>query len=81
MTLPHEEYHSLVAVKNFLYDLLNPAHTPKVPSEIRERAARVLKHFPMQHRLNEIYKDHVDTSRSILKEYENGGGWGKGKVE
>jgi hypothetical protein len=35
----------------------------------------------MQHRLNEIYKDHVDTSHSILKEYENGGGWGKGKDE
>jgi hypothetical protein len=81
MTLPHEEYQSLVAVKNFLYDLLNPSHTPNVPSEIRERAARVVKHFPMQHRLNEIYKDHVDTNRSILKEYRNGGGWGNGKDE
>jgi hypothetical protein len=81
MTLPHEEYQSLVATKNFLYDLLNAAHTPKVPSEIRERAARVLKHFPMQHRLNEIYKDHVQSNQSILKEYKNGGGWGKGKDE
>jgi hypothetical protein len=81
MTLPHEEYQSLVAVKNFLYDLLNSGHTPKVPSEIRERAARVLKHFPMQHRLNEIYKDHVQPNKSILTEYENGGGWGKGKDE
>jgi hypothetical protein len=81
MTLPYEEYHSLVATKNFLYDLLNPAHTPKVPSEVRERAERVLKHFPMQHRLNEIYKDHIDINRSVLNEYKNGGGWGKGKDE
>jgi hypothetical protein len=81
MTLPYEEYQSLIATKNFLYDLLNSAHTPKVPSEIRERASRVLKHFPMQHRLNEIYKDHINTNRSILNEYKNGGGWGKGKDE
>jgi hypothetical protein len=81
MTLPHEEYYSLVATKNFLYDLMNSAHTPNIPSEVRERASRVLKHFPMQHRLNEIYKDHVQSNQSILKEYENGGGWGKGKDE
>jgi hypothetical protein len=81
MTLPHEEYQSLVATKNFLYDLLNSAHTPNVPSDIRERASRVLKHFPMQNRLNEIYKDHINTNRSVLNEYENGGGWGKGKDE
>jgi hypothetical protein len=81
MTLPDEEYYSLVAVKNFLYDLMNPAHTKNVPSEVRERASRLIKHFPMQHRLNELYKDHITPNRSILKEYENGGGWGKGKDE
>lgn len=81
MTLPSEEYQSLIAVKNFLYDLMNSAHTPNVPSEIRERARRVIKHFPMQHRLNEIYADHVGPNKSILREYDNGGGWGKGKDE
>ena len=80
MTLPNEEYYSLVAAKNFLYDLLNPAHTPKLPSEIRERAARVLKHFPMQHRLNEIYKDHVNTKHFIVSENHNGD-WTYGKDE
>lgn len=81
MTLPDEEYYSLVAVKNFLYDLMNPAHIKNVPSEVRERASRLIKHFPMQHRLNELYKDHITDNRSILKEYNNGGGWGKGKDE
>lgn len=81
MTLPYEEYHSLVATKQFLYDLINCAHTPGVPFEVRERALRVLKHYPMQHRLNELYKDHVPANKSVLKEYENGGGWGKGKDE
>lgn len=81
MTLPNEEYNSLVAVKNFLYDLMNCAHTPGVPSDVRDRARRLIKHFPMQHRLNEIYKDYVSPNRSVLNEYENGGGWGKGKDE
>jgi hypothetical protein len=81
MTLPDEEYYSLVAVKNFLYDLMNPAHIKNVPSEVRERASRLIKHFPMQHRLNELYKDHITDNRSVLKEYNNGGGWGKGKDE
>jgi len=81
MTLPDEEYYSLVAVKNFLYDLMNPARIKNVPSEVRERASRLIKHFPMQHRLNELYKDHITDNRSVLKEYNNGGGWGKGKDE
>lgn len=81
MTLPYEEYHSLVAAKNFIYDLINSNHTPGVPSEIRQRAVRIIKHFPMQHRLNELYKDHVTPDKLILREYENGGGWGKGKDE
>ena len=77
MTLPDEEYYSLVAVKNFLYDLMNPAHTPNVPLEIRERARRLIKHFPMQHRLNEMYKDHIPQSKSILEEFKHGTGWGQ----
>ena len=81
MTLPNEEYNSLVATKQFLYDLINCAHTPGVPFEIRDRALRVLKHYPMQHRLNEIYAEHLKPNQSILTEYQNGGGWGKGKDE
>jgi hypothetical protein len=77
MTLPHEEYQSLVAVKNFLYDLMNPAHTPHVPLEIRERARRLVKHFPMQHRLNDLYKDYITPNRSILEEFQHGTGWGQ----
>lgn len=30
----------------FLFDLMNPQSTKRVPSEIRSRARRVVKHFP-----------------------------------
>lgn len=81
MTLPHEEYQSLVAVKNFLYDLMNPAHTKNVPSDIRDRARRVLKHFPMQHRLNEMYKNYIKSDQSILNEHNDTSLWRMGKDE
>jgi hypothetical protein len=52
MTLPHEEVNSLNGVRQFLYDLLDPKKTPRVPREIRLRAHRLAKHFPMPHRID-----------------------------
>ena len=48
MTLPQEEVNSLNATRAFMYDLLNPVATPRVPREVRERARRVVKHFPFE---------------------------------
>lgn len=57
MTLPYEEVHSLQAVRRFLYDLLDPTTTPRVPKEIRQRARRVCKHFPMDYSIQERYPE------------------------
>jgi len=46
MTLPYENYNSLVNTRNFLNDLMNPDKTPKVPKAVRQRARNLLKHFP-----------------------------------
>lgn len=46
MTLPKERANSLLATRQFLFDLLNPKATPKVPKSIREKAYRLLKHYP-----------------------------------
>lgn len=47
MTLPDERTRAVLAAADFLSDLLDPKKTPKVPSEIRERARRVLRHHPL----------------------------------
>lgn len=47
MTLFHEEKNALENTKKFLYSLLDPKQTPRVPRQVRENASRVLKHFPM----------------------------------
>jgi hypothetical protein len=75
MTLPHEEYNSLVNAKQFLFDLLDPKLTPGVPKAIRERARAVLKHYPFDMTLKEFYKESMHhPDRGIY-------GWGKGKDE
>jgi hypothetical protein len=57
MTLPNEEVQSLQAVRRFLYDLLDPSKTPRVPKAVRQRAYRVCKHFPMDYSIEQRYPD------------------------
>jgi hypothetical protein len=47
MTLPEEEARAIAQVRTFLFSLLDPKQTPKVPREVRQQARRVLKHYPL----------------------------------
>lgn len=47
MTTREEEIRTINQVRTFLYDLINPESTPKVPRIIRLRARRLAKHFPL----------------------------------
>jgi hypothetical protein len=46
MTLFKEKVNALRLMKQFLYDLMDPKKTPKVPKSIRLQARSVLKHSP-----------------------------------
>lgn len=46
MTLPRERTVAILNTKEFLFDLMSPKKTPKVPSAIRQQARWLLKHFP-----------------------------------
>ncbi len=46
MTIASERTRAVNYTYDFLCDLLNPAKTPRVPKEIRQRASRLLKHYP-----------------------------------
>ena len=47
MSTTEEEIRSLESCRQFMYDLLDPKKTPKVPKYIRERARHVVKHYPL----------------------------------
>lgn len=46
MTVPIERTSAVKNAEQFLYDLLDPKKTPRVPKAIRERAHRILRHYP-----------------------------------
>jgi len=56
MTMPDERYRSLLYVRDFLYDLLDPKMTERVPSAVRQRARRVLRHYPLQYEIELLAK-------------------------
>jgi hypothetical protein len=54
VTLPFEEKRAVNYTREFLYDLLIPSKTPRVPKEIRDRARSLLRHYPAEYRVEEI---------------------------
>lgn len=48
MTIASERTRAVIYTKQFLYDLLDPKMTPRVPRDIRRRAAALLRHYPRQ---------------------------------
>lgn len=46
MTLPYERLNAVNLTRRFLYQLLNPKATPKVPKRERDMAVRCLRHYP-----------------------------------
>ena len=46
MTVPIERTNAVINTKQFLLDLLDPKVTPRVPKDIRRKAARLLRHYP-----------------------------------
>lgn len=56
MTLPEERIQAIHAARDFLRDLLDPRKTPRVPLVVRQRALRVLKHYPWPMYVKEVLK-------------------------
>lgn len=56
MTLPFERAGAIKWVKDFLMDLIDPKKTPRVPREIRRRAARLLRHYPSDFDMDQAKK-------------------------
>lgn len=48
MTMPDERLRAVNYAREFMYALLDPKKTPRVPKDIRGWARRVLRHYPME---------------------------------
>lgn len=54
MTIPTERTRAVIAARGFLFALLDPRQTPRVPRAIRRQAARVLRHYPFSFEVDAI---------------------------
>lgn len=58
MTLSSERANAVKIAREFLFSLLDPKKTPKVPSYVRKQARSVLRHYPGDFYLNDIFSEH-----------------------
>lgn len=67
MTVPIERTNAVVWTGDFLYDLIDPKKTPRVPKDVRERAKRLLRHYPSAYDMEVIARrEDQDLSVSPL---------------
>jgi hypothetical protein len=48
MTLPYERLRAVISTRAFLFSLLDPRETPRIPLKIRREAGACLRHYPSQ---------------------------------
>ena len=54
MTLPHERVNAVNQTRRFLYDLLDPKVTPRIPRNLRLRALSLLRHYPTEYHMDRV---------------------------
>ena len=54
MTLPIERTNAVIRTQKFLYDLLDPKKTPRIPLSVRKDARSLLRHYPSEFEMNMI---------------------------
>lgn len=55
MSLPEEKLRAMVSSRQFLFDLLDPKKTPRVPRAVRKTAHRLTKHWPFPFEIEEMF--------------------------
>jgi hypothetical protein len=67
MTLPYERFRAVKSAREFLGDLIDPRKTPRVPKEVRKRALFVLRHYPLDHEMEQASELAPDLFSRKLK--------------
>ena len=77
MTLPDERYRAVYRTRQLLLDLINPAHTPRIPKLIREEARSCLRHFPSTFdmvtaadKAPEVFQEQMEPLYRMVKQYD-----------
>jgi len=55
MTMPFERTYAVKNAREFLYSLLDSKVTPRVPRAIRDKARSILRHYPSDWDMDEMF--------------------------
>ena len=66
MTVPRERTNAVIFTETFLYDLIDPKKTPRVPRAIRQRAHALLRHYPSRFDMETI-SSREDGEEEMIK--------------
>jgi hypothetical protein len=72
MTTPMERTRSVIQTRQFLYDLLDPKKTPRVPKAIRAGANHCLRHYPTNFDM-ELIAEREDNDQNNMYKIFGGG--------
>jgi hypothetical protein len=67
MTLPDERFRAVLRTREFLANLCNPKHTPRVPKIIRDEARWCLRHYPDYY---DMFQERMEPVTKLFKQYE-----------
>lgn len=77
MTLPDERFRAVLRTREFLLNLCNPEHTPRIPKIIREEARWCLRHYPNHYDMAEasrtspeVFQERMEPVTRFFKQYE-----------
>ena len=77
MTLPDERYRAVLRTREFLLNLCNPQHTPRIPKIIRDEARWCLRHYPDTMSMQEasdaaphVFAERMEDVTRLFKQYE-----------
>ena len=75
MTVPIERTNAVNWTRQFMYELIDPKKTPRVPKAVRQRALHLLRHYPSEFDMK-LIADREDTQEHTIGYKVFGNGWG-----
>lgn len=63
MTLDDQRERAVGAAYDLLMDLSTPGKLGRIPSDVRDRAARILRHYPTRYEISNLYAERDELAR------------------
>jgi|Laugrefa1bdmlbdn_1035148.scaffolds.fasta_scaffold16816_3 hypothetical protein len=77
MTVPIERTNAVNWTRQFMYELIDPKKTPRVPKAVRQRALHLLRHYPSEFDMKLIAdKEDLRWQENPISYKVFGNGWG-----